>query len=165
MATFVHLTPEKNLRSIRRVGIRGTRYEPGEPAFVYAVPTTPNFVVSHQWLRELKRRGDRTLCAVYFRIPDEEIVWAGRYNESHEEIPAGEAVARLFRVNEAAGYQVVIPRSIEPEEIHRIRPVPQVLGWRYSPEARGRPPCGCPACLPRGEIKGRRLRQRWLDAQ
>ena len=60
MPLFVHLTPEKQAKRIRRAGIRGC---PG----VYCLPVGPDYYVSHQWLRELKRRGQRTIVGVYFQ--------------------------------------------------------------------------------------------------
>jgi hypothetical protein len=54
MPVFVHLTPDRNIASIRRQGI-GLRNQLFHSRSVYAVPVMPNFYVSHQWLRELKR--------------------------------------------------------------------------------------------------------------
>jgi hypothetical protein len=39
--------------------------------------------------------------------------------------------------------------------------VPQKIGWRYQPHAHGKRPCGCPACLPRGSIKSRAIREKY----
>ena len=63
------------------------------------------------------------------------------------------------------GYEVIVPEPIGPHAIHRVRRLSQVIGWRYSPEAKGRVPCGCPACLGRGEIRSNSLRQRYLRAE
>ena len=127
---------------------------------VFALPVTQNFVISHQWLRELKRRGFRTAVGIYFGIPDNESVWAGRYNEKKEELTASEAAGVLMR-EEILGYEVVIPRSIKAGEIASIRRLPQVIGWRYYPESHGRPPfCGCSYCQ-RGNIKSRKIRERY----
>ena len=57
MPVFVHLTPDRNIASIRRQGI-GLRNQLFHSRSVYAVPVMPNFYVSHQWLRELKRSKD-----------------------------------------------------------------------------------------------------------
>jgi hypothetical protein len=54
----------------------------------------------------------------------------------------------------------VIPRPIRSDEILRIRMIHQVMGWRYKPDAHGRKPCPCRACLPRGTIKAADLRRR-----
>lgn len=64
MTTFVHMTPEANLRAIRRVGLRAAPTRVGGRDGVYAIPTGPEFAVSHQWLRETKWRGERAVRAV-----------------------------------------------------------------------------------------------------
>ena len=84
MALFVHLAAEKESVSIRRTGIKPRRLK--QPLvddydrIVFAMPVTDNFYVSHQWLRELKRNGQRTIVGVYFRIPDDQPVMVGHYN-------------------------------------------------------------------------------------
>jgi hypothetical protein len=72
MAMFVHLTPEKNVKAIPRSRITRLHKSDSRPGGVDAMPVTRNFYVSHQWLRELKRGGQWTICAVYFHIPDEQ---------------------------------------------------------------------------------------------
>jgi hypothetical protein len=57
------------------------------------------------------------------------------------------------------GMQVIVPCAIRPNEIHAIRSVPQVVGWRCFPGAHARKPCGCPYCRSRGAIKSRKLRE------
>jgi len=124
---------------------------------IYAMPITPSFIVTHQWLRELKRTGTRTISDVFFRIPDDQAVWVGRYNGEHRLITAAEAVALLMSADRSDGFEVIIPRSILRSEISRARSLPQVVGWRYYPEAKGHiPKCGCSYCI-RGQIKSRRL--------
>lgn len=161
MATFVHLTPLKNLKSIQRTGIRITTWRDGYPKGLFAQAVTPNFFISHQWLRELKRTGHRSICAVYFRIPDDEIVWIGHYNQIPVQVPAAEAVGILFNDTEALGYQVFIPRRVTANEVFRVSYLPQSIGWRYYPEAHGKAPCGCPVCLRKGEIKSRKIRRQF----
>jgi hypothetical protein len=41
----------------------------------------------------MKRRGQAAIVGVYFRIPDEEVVWVGHYNQAHRRMTAAEAVA------------------------------------------------------------------------
>jgi len=55
------------------------------------------------------------------------------------------------------GFEVLIPRRIEPKEIRRVASLPQVTGWRYHPGAKGTKPCGCPFCT-KGDIKSKRIR-------
>ena len=161
MAMFVHLAPANSVERIRRNGIRRLRKPRGpSPGGIFAVPVTQNFYVSHQWLRELKRRGVRTFAGVYFRIPDDEVVSLGHYGQAHQELTAAEAVAAFLSSDDRQGWQVVIPRAIEPKQIHRIRELPQVIGWRVSPKAKGTFPCGCDFCV-KGEYGAKKMRERY----
>jgi hypothetical protein len=162
MAMFVHLAPEGRIDRIRRNGIRHLRKATSaHPGGIFAVPVTRNFYISHQWLRELRRRGVRTFVGVYFRIPDDEMVWLGHYGQVHRDVTAAQAVGAFSAAEDRQGWQVVIPRAIEAKQIHRIRALPQVLGWRYSPTAKGKPPfCGCDFCV-RGLYGAKELRRRF----
>ena len=161
MAMFVHLTPESRVAVIRRNGIRRDRRPVGtSPGGVFAVPVTRNFSVSHQWLRELKRRNQGAFAGVYFRIPDDERVWVGHYRKNHRWMSAAEAVGEFDAAVDAQGWEVIIPRRIEASELHRVRTLPQVVGWRFSPESKGKPPfCTCKFCN-RGDYGIRRMRER-----
>jgi hypothetical protein len=150
MPLLVHLTPEKYLARIVRNGIRTGRG-------VYCMPVLPSYYVSHQWLRELKRAGQRTILAVYFRLPPEERVLVGHYSQPHEEVTVDDAVRAILEAPDARGYEIILPRRVEPGEIVRVRRPPQVVGWRFYPTAKGRPPCGCSYCA-RGQIKARKRR-------
>ena len=158
MPLFVHIAARKDSRSIRRAGLKARAISREIPSGVYAMPVVPNFVVSHQWVRELKRGGQRRMCGVYLRVPDDDQVWIGRYHQPHQRLSAAEAAALLMGLDDAQGYQVIIPHAIEAGAIVKIRNVPHI-GWRYYPSAHGHRPCGCPACLRRGEIKSRRIRR------
>ncbi len=125
------------------------------------MPVTPSYMLSHQWLRELRRGGQRLIVAVDFRIPDDEPVLVGHYRAPETEMPVAEAVSVILHAEDARGYEIVVPRSIAPAELHRIRHVRQVTGWRYRPDAHGQRPCACPACLGRGEFKAADLRRRF----
>lgn len=153
MTLFVHLTSEKNVKSIIKNGIKVSRN-----GVVYAMPVIPNFYVSHQWLRELKNEGQRTICGISFRIPDKELVSVGYFNKPHKEMTASAAASLLMNLDDSLGYEVLIPRSIRRQEIHKVRYLPQLIGWRFSPKARGNRPCPCSYCQ-RGRIKSRRIRE------
>lgn len=157
MPMFVHLAVDADIASIRRAGIRIGKRGRG----VFSMPVLPNFVISHQWLRELRRRGARRIFAVHFRIGDDEPVSMGHYGREHVDVTAAEAVRGIMDAPEPLGFEVIIPRAIAPRDIHAVRPAPQTVGWRYFPGAHGRKPCGCPACLARGEIKSQRIRTAW----
>jgi hypothetical protein len=160
MAMFVHLAPESRVVGIRRNGIaRLRRARENFPGGVFAVPVTRNFYISHQWLRELKRRNRGPIAGIYFRIPDQERVWVGHYHQAHRWMSASEAIGEFMAAEDAKGWEVVIPRRIEAREIHRVRRLPQVLGWRYYPAAKGKEPCACKFCT-RGDYGARRLRER-----
>jgi hypothetical protein len=59
------------------------------------------------------------------------------------------------------GYEILLPRSVARHEIHKLRTVSQVIGWRYHPKAKGkRPFCTCNFCI-RGEFGANKLRQRF----
>jgi hypothetical protein len=164
VAMFVHLAPEARLALIRRNGIRRLRRPGGDfPGGVFAVPVTRGFFVSHQWLRELKRRNAGPVAGVYFRIPDDERVWVGHYGQAHRWMTAVEAVAEFMKAESREGWEVVIPRRVEASEIHRVRRLPQVVGWRYNPGAHGTKPCGCDFCQ-RGQYGAKRLRDEYNRA-
>jgi hypothetical protein len=161
MPVFVHLTPAPLIPRILRNGIRRGKAQGPLPAGVFAVPVGPSFFASHQWLREMKRSGQRTISAVYFRLADDEAVWMGHFGQGHVRVTASEAAGFVRGAGSAEGFEVVVPRRVEASEILRVKPVPQVVGWRYFPGAHGRPPCGCPGCLKKGEIKSRAIRRRY----
>jgi len=158
MAMFVHLTAEKNVSRILRNGISRPRKKSACPHGIFAMPVTRNFYVSHQWLRELKRRGEGRVAAIYFRVPDEDSVWIGHYNRQHQKMTAAEALALIAGQANAEGYEVMIPGKIKRSQLHRVKRISQVVGWRYYPGAHGKRPCGCPVCQ-RGEYGARRLRE------
>jgi hypothetical protein len=159
MPLLVHLTPEKNVAAIRRSGIKPRMRRRFDA--IFAMPVLQNFVVTHQWLRELRRRGQRSFRGVYFRIPDDEIVWFGHYNREHVEISAAAAVGIMMKADDPLGMQIIIERRIKAREIVEIRPLPQVIGWRYFPKAHGQKPCPCPACVRPGQPFSRKLREAW----
>jgi hypothetical protein len=165
MAMFVHIAAEKHSERIRRGGLSKVRAAWGSfPGGVFAVPVTPNFFLTHQWLRELKRSNEGPLVGVYFRIPDDEQVWLGHYGQNHCWMSAAKAVAVFTNGKDLCGWEVVIPRRIGADELHRIRDLPQVVGWRYMPGAHGVKPCGCDYCQ-RGQYGARRLRERYNAAR
>lgn len=165
MGMFVHLTSEDSAKRIARVGVRGQTIWTIDPDHnrlavdvgVYCLPVVPNFYTTHQWVRELKRTGKRTIVGVYFRIPRDVRVWVGKYNQPHELVGAGTAAARVMRAESPEGMEVILPRSVSAPEIHQIRELPQLLGWRYFPGSHQRGIfCRCESCNA-GGIKARRI--------
>jgi hypothetical protein len=126
---------------------------------------TPNYTVSHQWLRELKRGGAKTLVAVVFRVDDDEVVFARHYSEVPREMSAAAAVGVILSHPEALGYEVMIPRRIKPSEIVAVRHVAQKLGWRTIPGTQKVSLCTCPVCVPPGTVTSSRRRAQFEEAQ
>jgi hypothetical protein len=162
---FVHIADAKSAASIRRSGLSlpKARFKALESAEfkhgVFALPVISNFVITHQWVRELKRRGFRSPVGVYFDVHEDELVWASRYGMPKTLLEAAQAAA-LLQSTQELGFEVVLPRAVGAREIRRIKSVPHV-GWRYVPGANGtRPFCGCSYCQ-RGNIKSRKLRLRY----
>ena len=113
MAMFVHLTSEPTISRMRRDGISRSRRAGVEvPRGVFAVPVTRDFFISHQWLRELKRRNGAMVSGIYFRILDEEMVWMGHYSQAHRRMSAAEAIAQFMVAENSEGWEVIIPRRI-----------------------------------------------------
>ncbi|MBB4919109.1 hypothetical protein [Streptosporangium saharense] len=159
MTLFTHLSPADDIRSIRRAGIRARSRDHEGRAGVFCLPVMPSYQITHQWGRELHRRGGRrTMVAVDFRLPDDEPVLVGRYNHRHIERTSAEAAALIAGCEDARGYEVFVPRAIGAREIHRVRGVNRVTGWRYMPNAHGRFPCPC--CLARGEYGSAKIRKK-----
>jgi hypothetical protein len=153
MAMFVHVTTAEKARAVKRAGLK-----PGRAwRSLFAMPVVPNFVMTHQWTRELQRWSRQRMVGVYFRIPDAETVRVGRFNQPKQSMTAAEASA-LARTAETLGFEVEILRPIGKKDIHAVRDLRGIVGWRHYPGANGVKPCGCPACVMRGEPGGRRLR-------
>ena len=159
MPQFIHLADERKISLIRKNGITAAKIRRRDRKGVFATPVTLNHFLSHQWLRELKRRGIRTISAVQFSIDDETQVDIGRYNEEHITTTAAESVKIFMEHETGLGLEVIIPESIPAKAITRVYTPKQISGWRYYPEAHAndRKPCGCPYCQ-KGQIKNRKLR-------
>ena len=171
MPRFIHLAPEPLAKRIRRHGIQPTRIR-GWPAFdgladidraVWAFPVTPSFTVSHQWLRELKRGGVRTLVGIVFRIADNEPVLARHYSAPPRRMTAAEAVGSILSQPEPLGWEVLIPRRIAASEIVAVRHLPQTLGWRTIPDRQRIVVCSCPRCVEPGTVKAARRRAQFAQ--
>ena len=158
MVSFMHIADKNDEQAILRNGIRAPRRRTGVRG-VYATPVVPNFATTHQWARELKRRGIRTLICVQFKIPDGDLVLVGKYDGEKLEMTAAEAMGVVLNHTDPMGLEVVIPRRIKANEITRTYPAPRVTGWRYYPNAKGKEPfCHCKWCN-RGEIRASRIIQ------
>jgi hypothetical protein len=157
MAQFIHLLDSNDASRIRRGGIRVVKSKSRKVNGVFLFPLTENFVISHQWMRELRRLRGQTLLAARIRLDDEEPVLLGKFNEPHMPLTAAEAIGIVREHNDPLGLEVILPRSVKAKEIESFYRPPKVIGWRYYPNARGRPPCGCSYCQ-KGEPFGKRIR-------
>ena len=154
---LVHLARASTERAIRKGGLKGAKATVATSATtgvtlaraVYAMPVVADFWTTFQWLRELRRGHDERLVAVYFRVPDNEFVHCGRYNEVHSVRTA--AAAAAWVLESPTGAQVVVPRSVAAKDILGIRRVKQLVGWTEVPDASKKLVCVCPACLPHGD--------------
>lgn len=156
MVSFIHIADKKNEQAILKTGIVARKRRSGLRG-VYAMPVVPNFAKTHQWAREIKRRGVRTLICVQFRVPDEERVLIGKYNGEKLELSAAEALSAVLNHADPMGLEIIIPRKISTNEISRTYVAPRLVGWRFSPNAKGNPPfCRCKWCN-RGEIRASRI--------
>lgn len=102
------------------------------------------------------------MSAVTFRVPDREPVFIRHYSARPLLTTAAEAVGLINKIDDPRGYEIMVTRRIAPREIVRVRTLPKAIGWRYWPDAKGKPmtTCDCPACMPSGEVKAKRYRDR-----
>jgi hypothetical protein len=127
------------------------------------MPFLPNYYASHQWLREIRRGSGHShsnIIAVDFRLPSNELVLVGHFSKPKTELTISEAAKLIISAQDPQGYEVFLPRSVNPTEIHKIRSISQVIGWRYYPKAKGNEPCVCDVCV-RGEYGANKLRRRF----
>ena len=160
MPTFVHITSEEIAKSAKRGGVRPAKPNGRPLRGVFAMPVTPSFQITHQWVREMKQWRRGTMVGVYFRIPDSELVWVGRYKVAHKQMTAAEAAAYVMALTTMTGVVVLIQRRIIPQEILRIRSLPQLVGWRHYPDAHGKRPWACECCQ-KGAYGSRKIRERY----
>jgi hypothetical protein len=158
---LVHLAPATQAAAVRRGGLRPSPHRWLGCRGVYAMPVLQSYVLTYQWGRELRRWGARTLVGVHFRVQDDEEVWVGHYNRPPVTTTATEAAAMIMAAPDPRGYEVFVPRKVRAREIHRLRPVNPVTGWRYVPGSNGTPPCACPVCLPIGAYGAAKIRARY----
>lgn len=157
MPTLVHLADEKDAKKILNAGIKVGKGRNG----IFFMPVTTDFLVSHQWLRELKRRGVKTYVGVYFRLKSNELIWAGKYHQQHKQMTLGSAMNEFLNLEDKLGYEFIIERKIQPQEIQKIRHLPQTIGWRHMPDSHQKGLyCACPVCISPGEINSRKKREK-----
>ena len=161
MALFVHFTDENNKNSIIKNGIKmETIHYENISKGIFCMPVIPDFYATHQWVRELKQyNSGNEILAVYFRIPDNEIIFCGKYNEKIVKINAAEAHNKLMNLEDKMGFQAIIDRKIYQNEITKIKNIPQIIGWRHFPKSHERKRCLCPACLTKGSYNSIKVKK------
>ena len=152
MPVLLHIADARNGRSIRRLGLKAGRRG------LYALPVTGDFMATHQWARELKRSGWNRALAVYFRMPSRTPVRAGHYNEGHEVLALGAAIARYLDRGQQLGYEIVLGTSVPRRNILKTKALRRPPGWRYFPEAKGSKPVV--GWYNRGDYGAARMRSR-----
>jgi hypothetical protein len=103
MPILTHLTPQGIAQSIRRSGIRGITASQDRPKGVFRMPILPDYFAMHQWLCELKRRGQRTIVAVDFRLDSDEPAWVENFSRPHTETTVSRAIGILMRFVDTQG--------------------------------------------------------------
>ena len=69
------------------------------------------------------------------------------------ETKANEAHKIFKALDDKMGFQVIIYRKIERNEISKIKNISQIVGWRHFPNSHEKKRCLCPACLAKGSFK------------
>ena len=155
MAKLIHITAAENEKKIINGGIKTNQW-----GLVFFMPLLPDYLISHQWARELKRSGIKNFIAVEFKMPNDEPVWFGKYSRQHELIPLNQAINELKSLDDQLGYECFIERKVEAKDITRIKHIPKPMGWRYQPHAHGNRPCPCPMCIQAGGYKTNALKEK-----
>lgn len=157
VSQFVHLTDAKMTRRIAKSGILEVDSPIEGVKGFYCTPVSLDFYRTHQWLRELKRRGIKTFQAIQFKLASNTLVWVGTYDKEHVKVTAAEAAKIFHEHANGLGLEIIVPKSLPPTAITRIYTPPQVAGWRFEPQGKGKKPyCGCRYCN-RGEINAYRV--------
>ncbi len=162
MPTLIHIADERNARKIEMNGIKIGKGSQG----IFFMPISQDYYASHQWVRELKAQGAKTMVGIYFKMKSDEMVWFGRYNENHQKLSLGRAIKQFMEAEDRLGLEFMVERKIEVREIAKIQTVSQKVGWRHSPGSHTIPlNCGCPLCVSRGSIKARKKIDRYEEQE
>ena len=161
MAAFVHVTEENNKNSIIKNGIklRTIHYEQINKG-VFCMPVISDFYATPQWVREIKQyNSGNKIIAVYFKIPDDEIIFCGKYNEDVQKIKAAETHKIFIGAKDKMGFQAIVTRKILKNEITKIKDIPQIIGWRHFQKSHEQGKrCLCPACLAKGAFNSKKTK-------
>jgi hypothetical protein len=67
------------------------------------MPILPDYFATHQWLRELKRCGQRPIEALHFHLHSDEPAGVGNFSRPHIETTVGRAIGILMRLLDTQG--------------------------------------------------------------
>lgn len=150
MAKFVTIKTMKRAQAIERSGIikahqanflittqrKGYRGDNHRAKVVYAMPVSINYVASHQWIAEIRRwYAHMPVSAIYFDLPDEQLVYCGHYAGVKDKKTAAEVGAYFYRevqkddISHLMGFEVLIPSDIVGN-IKTIKHDMKLTGWR-----------------------------------
>jgi len=158
---FVHVLPERLAARVRATGLAARSAGRSGGRGVYLMPVLSSYTLTHQWVRELRRWHPGPFVAADVRLGAGEPVWAGHYAQGPVAVTAAEAVGMSRDGRDVRGFEVFLPRRIVAGEVRRIRKIAKPVGWRYLPDAHGRRPCACPACLTPGSYGAAAVRHRY----
>jgi hypothetical protein len=150
MAKFVTIKTMKRAQAIERSGVikahaasfliptklKGSTGLWYHAKVVYAMPVSTNYVVSHQWIAEIQSNYAHVpVSAIYFDLPDEQMVYFGHYAAAKLKATAGEVCAYFYQelqkddFSHLMGFEVLIPCD-SVENIKRIKHDMDWVGWR-----------------------------------
>jgi hypothetical protein len=150
MAKFLAIKTMKRAQTIERSGLikaRRARFFVVErlrenntllrrEKVIYAMPVSTNYVVSHQWIAEIKRiYAHMPVSAIYFDLPDEQMVYFGHYAGDKDQMSAAEVSAYFYRelqkddYSHLMGFEVLIPSDIVGG-IKTVKHDMKLTGWR-----------------------------------
>jgi hypothetical protein len=154
VAVFVHFTDENNKNSIIKNGIKtGKIHYENIKKGIFCMPVIPDFYATHQWVREIKQyNSGNNIIAIYFRIPDDEILFCGKYTEEMICVKATETHKIYTSKEDKMGFQAILTRKVSKNEITKIKNISQITGWRHYPKSHEKKRCLCPACLSKGSF-------------
>lgn len=157
MATFIHIFAEEDRKKILHNGIKVAKTGWRKIDGVFLSPVTEDHTQTHQWMREVQRIRNVPKLAARIRIPNDESVYIGKYNEEHIAVSAAEVIAIAREHQNPWGLEMIVSRAVRAAEVIKIYRLPKVVGWRRHPNSKGTKPCGCSYCQ-RGEPGAKKLR-------
>lgn len=162
MPTFVHITSEDTAKKAKRGGIQPAKPSGRPLRGVFAMPVTPSFQFTHQWVREVKQWRRGMMVGVYFRIPDSELVWAGHYNEQLRQMTAAHAAAHVMSQTTMTACRLSSRVGSYRRRFFAFAVCCNWSVWRHYPDAHGKQPWSCPCCQ-RDAYGSRKIREWYAE--